>query len=86
MTEIIRQIPMMDVMRELGRLRDTADSRPFSANDLADMGFLGPAIAYCDVVVTERQWADHARRAKLDEKYKTEVIHDLRDLVALLVV
>jgi hypothetical protein len=85
LTDLVRQIPMMDVMCEIGRLRDTADSRPFSANDLADVGFLGPAMVYCDVVVTERQWADHAKRAKLDEKYQTEVIHDLRDLVTLLV-
>ncbi|OFW62105.1 MAG: hypothetical protein A2133_05370 [Actinobacteria bacterium RBG_16_64_13] len=85
LTDLVRQIPMMDVICELGRLRDTADCRPFSANDLADVGFLGPAIVYCDVVVTERQWADHAKRAKLDEKYQTKVIHDLRDLLPLLV-
>lgn len=85
MTTLVRAIPLMDVMCELGRLRDTADSRVLSSNDLADVGFLGPAVVYCDVVVTEKQWADFARRAGLGQKYGTTIVSDLRDLPALLV-
>jgi hypothetical protein len=85
MTQLIKETPVIDVTCELGRLRDVADSRLFSSNDLADVSFLGPAIVYCDIVVTERQWVDFAKRAGLEEKYQTKMLHDLPDLVPLLV-
>jgi hypothetical protein len=38
------------------------------------------ALAYCDVVVTERRMTDLARRARVRELHGTEVIHNLDEL------
>ena len=50
-----------------------------------DMDALTRAIVYCDIVVTERQWVDLVRRGRLDAKYDTIVISDLRELPRLLI-
>jgi hypothetical protein len=82
---LIEDVPMIHVSAELSRLREAANIKPWTSNDLNDVFFLMAAIVYCDVVVTERQWADLARRAELDTKYDTVLLSDLTDLAAHLV-
>lgn len=53
-------------------------------NDLVDLTTLGLALAYCDIVVAEKFWADMARRAHLDELYGTTLLTDLKRLPELL--
>ena len=43
-----------------------------------------PAV-YCDVVVTERQWAHRMRQGKVDVRYGTKLLSDTADLVEVLV-
>jgi hypothetical protein len=47
-------------------------------NDLNDWGLVGAAVAYCDVVVTEKRLADLVNRPGLEKNAK--VITDLREL------
>lgn len=85
MTALLEAIPMMHVDSELHRLRDIAAQQPWTPNDLNDLTALTRAVVYCDVVVTENQWASLIRRARLDERYETVVVADLRELPTLLV-
>jgi hypothetical protein len=55
-------------------------ARPVGRNDLTDLLFLAVAIPYCDIVVTERFWADIARRTTLLETYSTVVLTNLAEL------
>jgi hypothetical protein len=42
-------------------------------------------VPYCDVVVTERQWARHINSSGLAKRYGTTVLHDLAELTNVLV-
>jgi hypothetical protein len=81
----IDTVPLMFTHRELRRLRQEASPKPWEGNDLADLGALGPAIVYCDVVVTENVWTAFARRAKLGERFNVTVLSRLSDLMPHLI-
>jgi hypothetical protein len=71
------------VERELRRLRHANPQKQWEGNDLNDVMALSVAVTYCDVVVTERQWAHFVGVAKLDRRFNTTVISDLRKLPEL---
>lgn len=56
----------------------------WEGNDLNDVLGLPIAVVYCDVVVTERQWAHHLRVGKVDKRYQTVVLSNLAHLAAIL--
>jgi hypothetical protein len=80
MSAMLPRIPTLHASAELQRLRHIASPRRFDANDLGDLSALPAAIVYCDVVVTEKEWAAAARRAKLDTYNDTVVLSDLTEL------
>ena len=82
--EFLHDLPSRDVDLELLQLRHRNPQKSWDVNDLADVSALAIAVPYCDVVVTERLWADLVKRAKLDQKYNTVVLADLNDLADLL--
>jgi hypothetical protein len=49
-----------------------------------DLISLAVSLVYCDVVVTERRWAHFARRAQVQERYGTNVVSRLSDLLPIL--
>ncbi len=66
------------------RLRHANPQKQWEGNDLNDVMALSVVVPYCDVVVTERQWAHSVGVAKLDRRFNTTVISDLRKLPELL--
>jgi hypothetical protein len=54
-------------------------------NDMTDIGYLSAAVAYCDVVVTERKWAAMLNNSGVARRFGTTVISNLADLSELLV-
>lgn len=54
-------------------------------NDLIDIGYLSSAVAYCDVVVTERKWMHMLNQSDAPKRMSTTVISDLNHLTELLV-
>jgi hypothetical protein len=54
-------------------------------NDLVDIGYLSCAVAYCDIVVTERKWTHMLNQGDAPKRLGTTVISDLNDLIELLV-
>lgn len=85
MTTLLEATPTMHASAELEHLRHTASQKPWEPNDLGDLAALPGAIVYCDVVVTERSWADAIRRAKLDKRNQTTVLARLDELPQYLV-
>ncbi|MGU3294853.1 hypothetical protein [Williamsia sp. M5A3_1d] len=83
--DLLRGIPSRWVMSELRRVRLRNPQQPWTRNDLNDLLFLSTAVPYCDVVVTERQWAMHINQLGLAEQHDTTVLHDLTDLTEVLV-
>lgn len=79
----VNELPSRRVIFELQVAQD-ASAATFKEGDLRDLGALAVAIAYCDVVVTERQWTDIVRKAKLDDALGVTVTDDLAELPAIL--
>lgn len=78
--EFLHDLPSRDVDLELLQLRHRNPQKAWDMNDLTDVSALAMAVPYCDVVVTERLWADLVKRANLHKKYNTVVLADLNDL------
>jgi len=84
LSSLVYAIPSRWVEREMRRLRHANPQMQWKGNDLNDVMALSVAVPYCDVVVTERQWTHLVRVAKVDQRFKTKVISDLRRLPELL--
>ncbi|NEA24727.1 hypothetical protein [Actinomadura bangladeshensis] len=76
----VDDVPTTAVAHHLRRLRHRNPQHPWSQHDLADITSLCTAIPYCDVVVTEKQWAHLANIAKLGQRYNTFICSKLSDL------
>jgi hypothetical protein len=45
-----------------------------------DVAYNACAVVHCDVIVTERFWADMLRRSRLNVEHDTVVLNDVSDL------
>jgi dienelactone hydrolase len=81
--DFVLDLPSRRVIAELQRVQH-AGGAPFKRGDLNDLGFLAVAVAYCDVVITENQWAHVIRQAKLDQLFDTVVTDDVTELPDIL--
>jgi hypothetical protein len=81
---LVDLIPPLDVERTLVVERDFHLSRKPAANDMLDIAALSMAIAYCDVVVTERFWQHIANSTRIAERYSTVVLSNVNDLMPYL--
>jgi hypothetical protein len=86
MMDFLSDLPSRHVDYELHRLRHEDPHLKRGLGDLEDLAALSVAIAYCDVVVTERLWAHLARRAGLEERYETRILSNVCDLLPLLLI
>lgn len=82
---ILRDIPSKWIVREMRRVRHRNPQQPWTDSDLNDVNALSGAVVYCDVVVTERQWAHHLNHEGLAQLHGSTVLYDLRQLPELLV-
>ncbi len=80
LTKFFEDMPTTDIMMNLRNQRNNQFEKVISANDLNDLSFLAVAIPYCDVVITEKQWVDLAKRKGFDRKYNTVLLSDLAEL------
>jgi hypothetical protein len=79
---ILRDIRSKWIVREMRRVRHRNSQQPWTDSDL---NALSGAVVYCDVVVTERQWARHLNHEGLAKLHGSTVLSDLRQLPELLV-
>ncbi len=80
LSAFVEAVPTMLASSELERQRHASSQKPWEAHDLNDIGALSVAIAYCDIVVTERIWVDAAQRSKLSEQLGTVVLSNFGEL------
>jgi len=85
LTEFLRDLPSRAGGLELmWRQHDNPETR-WHPNDLNDIAYLSVALAYCDVLVTERRWAHMFNQSDLPVRFETTVLTSLGDLTELLV-
>lgn len=83
--DLLQGLPSRWVTSELSRVRHRNPQQPWTKSDLNDFAALSVAVPYCDVVVTERQWARHINQLGLAQRYGTTVLHDLTELTDVLI-
>lgn len=64
--------------------RDRSGNDKPAVNDARDGSFLGQAIAYANIVVTEKRWEHLANKTKIAERYGTKVLKSVDGLPGLL--
>jgi hypothetical protein len=85
LTALLADLPSRAFAVEIRKLRHANPQTIWDRNDLDDFGALAVAVPYCDVVVTERQWVHLIREARLDRRFGTVVLSDVRRLPEALV-
>jgi hypothetical protein len=80
LTAFMLSMPWRGAAMQLRQRRFHELHQEWKPNDLNDIAYLTLGLAYCDVLVTERQWVHRMCQTKLDEQYGTVVIADLREL------
>lgn len=80
----VADVPSVDVATRLFMARDRNRDAKIDRNDMKDMFFLEQSIPYGNLVVTENRWAALAASERLDERYATDVVPNLRTITALL--
>lgn len=80
----LRDLPTRSVTFDLLRDKHAQGQQKWEPNDLNDVVYLPVAAVHCDVVVTERSWANRLVRAGIPRRYGTRVLHDLAALTAVL--
>jgi hypothetical protein len=71
---ILRAIPAIDIESSIRYVKFRERSRGWKTNDIHDLGFAGTAIAYCQVVATDKQLCAQACRQHLDARYGTVIV------------
>ena len=77
-------MPSFDVSVSLKTAIHRNPHHRWTNNHVQDINALASTLPYCDVVVTDREMTSLVRRAKLDERLGTTVLHRLEDLTGLL--
>ncbi len=81
----IDDLPTRYVTNVLRSAKHRQTQQKWEPNDFIDIISLPVAAAYCDVVVTEKQWAHRMRQGKVDQRYDTSLLNDVADLTDVLV-
>jgi hypothetical protein len=81
---VLDRMPILDV--EMALRRPLLKNRDYkvSVNDIYDQAGLGQAVAYCDVVLTDRSAADRLKKARVDRRYQCQVFATPEELLGFL--
>jgi len=80
----LKSIPSAYVFHMMDYTRNIDKSREIKTNDIYDLHCLSMAIPYCDIVITERSWANILNQNKIGEMYDTIIISKIEELNILL--
>ncbi len=81
----IDDLPTRYVTNVMRSAKHRQNQQKWEPNDFIDIVALPVAAVYCDVVVTEKQWAHRMRQGKVDQRYNTMLLNDVADLTDVLV-
>lgn len=84
-TDFIMDLPVVSSQMEMLRMQHRDSGRAWTTNDFHDITAFSVAVVHCDAIVIEKHWANLMRRAKLDDRFETDIFDDVRDLVAPLI-
>lgn len=82
--EFMLDLPSRAAALELMWLQHDNTETRWRQNDMNDIVYLSAAVAYCDVVVTERKWTAMLNRCGVADRFGTTVLSDLSGMSRLL--
>lgn len=85
LVRFVDDLPTRYVTNVMRSAKHRQSQQPWELNDFIDIVALPVAAVYCDIVVTEKQWAHRLRQGKVGERYGTVLINDVADLTDILV-
>jgi hypothetical protein len=80
LSRILGNIPIVDIESSIRRANFRNSSKGWESNDIYDLNFVGSAVAYCDVVVTEKHLHAQLDQEGIGRKYGTTVLKSLERL------
>lgn len=83
--DFMDDLPTRYVTNVLRSAKHRQGEQKWEPNDVIDIVVLPVPAVYCDVVVTEKQWAHHLRQGKVPDRYSTIVLSNVSDLVDVIV-
>lgn len=81
----IDDLPTRYVTNVLRSAKHRQTQQKWEPNDFIDVISLPVAAAYCNVVVTEKQWAHRMKQGKVDQRYGTVLLNDVAALTGILI-
>lgn len=81
----IDDLPTRYVTNVMRSAKHRQTQQKWEPNDFIDIVALPVAAVYCDIVITEKQWAHRLRQGKVDQRYTTRILNNAADLVDVLV-
>lgn len=78
--EFMDDLPTRYITNVLRSAKHRQSEQRWEPNDFVDILALPVAGAYCDVVVTEKQWAHRMTQGKVPDRYGTRVMSNVADL------
>lgn len=83
--DFVDDLPTRYVTNVLRSAKHRQWQQQWEPNDFIDIVALPVPAVYCDVLVTEKQWAHQMRQGKVPERYSTIVLSRVDDLVEVIV-
>lgn len=80
LTDFMLSMPWRGAVLSVRQRRHREAHQKWKDNDLNDISYLNLGLAYCDVLVAEKQWVSRMLAAKLDKRCNTVVLSDLKAL------
>jgi hypothetical protein len=84
MTQLLDDMPTMQVEFALRRANFRNGSYRWTPNDIHDLAMLGTAVAYCDIVLTEKHGASRLNAAHIGDRYDTVILARVQELLEFL--
>ena len=75
-----KSIPSAYIFHTLNEVRNMNLSRLIEPHDLWDITSLAIAVPYCDIVVTEREWANILNEKGIGKLYNTKIIYNIEEI------
>lgn len=82
--QVVADIPTLFASYQLHVERYKNLDLPRKKGDLRDGIAMSSAVVYCDIIVAEKAFTSHIRKARLDSRFKTIVTTDLTQLPSIL--
>lgn len=82
LNRVLSNIPIVDIESSIRRANFRNSSKGWESNDMYDLDFVGTAVTYCDVVVTEKHLSAQLVSQRIDRKYGATILSRPEDLTA----